>query len=261
MKLRIKFTKHGAVRYIGHLDMQRYFQRVNRRAGIPVVYSGGFSPHQKMAFAMPLSVGCESDGEYFDLEVSDALSSDDIVNRMNKEMAEGIEVIDCVLLPEKCENAMSSVRGADYSVTFKEGYKPAFDMESTVSDFMDSEEFIIKKAVKNNKKKKSHVKQASYNTKTMSKDGRNPVDEKSEYKEINLRPLVHDIFYDGYIMRMKVSAGSKDNVKPELVIKVLYEKAGMTFSPQALMITRGELYTYDQDGNSLITLLSVGDRF
>ncbi len=261
MKLRIKFTKHGAVRYIGHLDMQRYFQRVNRRAEIPVVYSGGFSPHQKMAFAMPLSVGCESDGEYFDVEVTDASSSDDIVNRMNKEMAEGIEVIDCVLLPEKCENAMASVRGADYSVTFKEGYEPAFDMKSAVSFFMDSDSYIIKKAVKNNKKKKNHVKQASYNTKTMSGNGITAYDENSEYKEIDLRPLVHDISYDGSVLRMKVSAGSKDNVKPELLIGALYEKAGMTLPPQSLKITREELYTHDTDGISLLTLLSVGERF
>ncbi len=261
MKLRIKFTKHGAMRYIGHLDMQRFFQRVNRRAGLSVVYSGGFSPHQKMAFAMPLSVGCESNGEYFDVEVSDATSSDDIVYRMNKVMAEGIEVIDCVLLPEKCENAMASVRGADYAVTFKEGYEPELDMRSAASDFMESDAFIIKKPVKNNKKKKSHVKQASYNTKTMSENGSIADDENSEYKEINLRPLVHEISYDGSILRMKVSAGSKDNVKPELLIGALYEKADMTLLPQSLMITREELYTYGTDGKSLITLLSVGERF
>ncbi|MBQ2454076.1 MAG: DUF2344 domain-containing protein, partial [Lachnospiraceae bacterium] len=72
MKLRIRFTKHGTARFIGHLDIQRYFQKLNRRAGINVVYSEGFSPHQKMCFAMPLSVGYESDGEYFDMEVKDA---------------------------------------------------------------------------------------------------------------------------------------------------------------------------------------------
>ena len=103
MKLRIRFTKHGAVRYIGHLDMQRYFQRANRRAGLKVVYSEGFSPHQRMSFAMPLSVGYESDAEYFDLEVETAASSEAVTDAMNREQAEGIEVTDCVLLPEKCE--------------------------------------------------------------------------------------------------------------------------------------------------------------
>ncbi|MBQ8955510.1 MAG: DUF2344 domain-containing protein, partial [Lachnospiraceae bacterium] len=102
MKLRVKFTKHGRVRYIGHLDMQRYFQRLNRRAGLKVVYSEGFSPHQKMSFAMPLSVGYESDAEYFDVEVTEALSSEAIISSLNKEQAEGIEVSDCVLLADKC---------------------------------------------------------------------------------------------------------------------------------------------------------------
>ena len=64
MKLRIRFTKHGAVRYIGHLDVMRYFQKCIRRAGINVSYSGGYSPHQIMTFAAPLGVGLESEGEY-----------------------------------------------------------------------------------------------------------------------------------------------------------------------------------------------------
>ena len=66
-KIRVRFTKHGAIRYIGHLDVMRYFQKTIRRAKINVSYSGGFSPHQIMTFAAPLGVGLESDGDYMDL--------------------------------------------------------------------------------------------------------------------------------------------------------------------------------------------------
>ena len=75
MKIRIKFSKTGAVRYIGHLDVMRYFQKLNRRAGIDVKYTTGFSPHQVMSFAAPLGVGLESYGEYVDIEVNSTLSS------------------------------------------------------------------------------------------------------------------------------------------------------------------------------------------
>ena len=51
MKLRIKFKKYGPIRFIGHLDIMRFFQKAIRRAGIDVAYSQGFSPHQIMAFA------------------------------------------------------------------------------------------------------------------------------------------------------------------------------------------------------------------
>ena len=51
MKVRIKFAKSGAMRFIGHLDVMRFFQKAIRRAGIDVAYSEGFSPHQIMSFA------------------------------------------------------------------------------------------------------------------------------------------------------------------------------------------------------------------
>ena len=157
MKLRIRFTKHGAVRYIGHLDMQRFFQRANRRADIKVVYSEGFSPHQKMSFAMPLSVGYESDAEYFDLEVAEAASSEDVIRRLNEQMTDGIEVTGCVLLPDDSENAMASVRAADYTICFREGYVPPFDISKTVEDVIKDEAFTIKKPVKKKKANSSSL--------------------------------------------------------------------------------------------------------
>ena len=68
MKVRVKFEKTGPMKYIGHLDMMRFFQKAIRRAGIDVAYSEGFSPHMIMSFAYPLGVGMTSSGEYFDLE-------------------------------------------------------------------------------------------------------------------------------------------------------------------------------------------------
>ena len=56
MKVRVKFSKYGPVKFIGHLDVMRYFQKAIRRAEIDVAYSEGFSPHQKLSFAAPLSV-------------------------------------------------------------------------------------------------------------------------------------------------------------------------------------------------------------
>ena len=63
------------MKFIGHLDMMRYFQKAIRRANIPIAYSGGFSPHQIMSFAAPLGVGITSDGEYLDIEVNSTESS------------------------------------------------------------------------------------------------------------------------------------------------------------------------------------------
>ena len=74
MKLRVKFKKFGAVRFIGHLDVMRFFQKAIRRAGLDIAYTGGYSPHQIMTFASPLGVGLESNGEYMDIEVNSLTS-------------------------------------------------------------------------------------------------------------------------------------------------------------------------------------------
>ena len=82
MKIRVRFSKQGQMKFIGHLDMVRYFQKVMRRGEIDVAYSEGFSPHQKMSFAAPLSVGVLSKGEYFDMEVNSTLSTKEAIERI-----------------------------------------------------------------------------------------------------------------------------------------------------------------------------------
>ena len=104
------------MKFIGHLDMVRYFQKVMRRSEVDVAYSEGFSPHQKMSFAAPLSVGVLSRGEYFDLEVNSTESSKVMLERINAQNAEGVEVLSYKLLPDDAKNAMSVVAGADYKV-------------------------------------------------------------------------------------------------------------------------------------------------
>ena len=72
--LRFKFKKYGPVVYIGHLDIMRFFQKAIRRSGINASYTEGFSPHLKLSFAQPLSVGVETDGDYFDLEMDSLIT-------------------------------------------------------------------------------------------------------------------------------------------------------------------------------------------
>ena len=62
MKVRIKFRKYGILKYIGHLDVMRFFQKAMRRADIPIAFTGGYSPHMIMSFAQPLGLGVTSEG-------------------------------------------------------------------------------------------------------------------------------------------------------------------------------------------------------
>ena len=121
LKIRVRFSKWGCMKFIGHLDMMRYFQKAVRRAEIDICYSEGFSPHQKMSFAAPLGVGITSDGEYFDIEVDSTESTEKSIAALNATMVDGVRVTGYVKLPDNAKTAMSLVAAADYTLSYKEG--------------------------------------------------------------------------------------------------------------------------------------------
>lgn len=70
MRVRVRFTKTGKVRFISHRDLARVWERTLRRAELPVAYSGGFSPRPRLHFGLALSVGHESCAEYLDIDLA-----------------------------------------------------------------------------------------------------------------------------------------------------------------------------------------------
>ena len=220
MKVRIKFSKYGALRFIGHLDVMRYFQKAIRRAEIDIAYSEGFSPHQIMSFASPLSVGHTSSGEYFDIEVNSFTDEEDMRKRLQNVMAEGIDILKIKLLPEKEKNAMASVAAADYLLTFSERFTPPEGWEEQLLEFYAQETIPAIKKTK-----------------------------KSE-REINLKEGIYrlEIRKDGVYMLL--DAGSGSNLKPGFVMDFFFEKQGVSLPEYPFRIHRIETYKRN-DGGSL----------
>ena len=138
MKIRIKFSKQGAMKFIGHLDTMRYFQKAMRRADVDIRYSEGFSPHQIMSFAAPLGVGLTGSGEYLDIEVLSTDSSAEMVKRLNDTMVEGVEVLSYRKLPDDAENAMSIVAACDYTIVLRDDYENGLSM--TAEEYREKDE-------------------------------------------------------------------------------------------------------------------------
>jgi radical SAM-linked protein len=92
--VRIKFQKVGNLQYISHLDLQRSFNRVLVRAGLPLWYTKGFNPHIKMVFGMPLPVGSESECELLDVRVEREMSCEEIKDRLNAELTDELRVLE-----------------------------------------------------------------------------------------------------------------------------------------------------------------------
>ncbi|WP_333651734.1 TIGR03936 family radical SAM-associated protein [Lacrimispora sp.] len=233
MKLRIKFSKQGPVKFVGHLDIMRYFQKAMRRADIDIKYSEGFSPHQVMSFAAPLGVGLTSNGEYMDIEVNSMTDCQTLMDQLNGTMAEGIKVTDCRLLDDKAKNAMSLVAAADYTLTFREGKEPE-DVEAFFKGLL---EFISQEQIFTIKKTK-----------------------KGE-REVDLKASIHELSVKDGIIFMKVSAGSADNLKPELVMERYYQWRGQECPEFAFHIQREEVYgnTGDEENPVLVPLGLIGE--
>lgn len=230
MNIRMKFKKSGCMKFIGHLDIMRYFQKAIRRADIDIAYSEGFSPHMIMSFAAPLGVGLTSEGEYVDLQVHSCASSKAAVDALNKVMVDGMEVVSFKLLPETVKNAMASVAAADYFVNWREGYAPE-DWEDKFLAFLQKEEMIILK-----KTKRSEA-------------------------EVDLKPMLYKAeIRDGGIF-MQVACGSVNNLKPELVMEAFAKDAGMELAPFALEVCRVEVYADlgDETTKKLVPLEELGE--
>jgi len=215
VRLRIKFSKHGVLRFIGHLDVMRYFQKAIRRAGIDITYSAGFSPHQMMSFAAPLGVGLESNGEYMDIEVHTLTSAKELVDALNAQMVDGMKVLEAKLLPDNAGNAMASVAAARYTIAFREGYQPNFLTQSVIDNFCAQNEIIVTK-----KTKKSEL-------------------------TFDMKPYIYECSFDGEnnAINLIVDASSAGNIKPALVVKALYDYKNQVFDEFGLLITREETYT------------------
>lgn len=95
MRLRIRFTKLGKVRFLGHRDLARVWERTLRRAELPVAYSEGSSPRPKLAFGLALSTSYESDGEYLDVDLAPSdspLQLAALPGRLSALLPQGIDV-------------------------------------------------------------------------------------------------------------------------------------------------------------------------
>ena len=214
MKLRIKFSKHGVLKFIGHLDVMRYFQKSIRRAEIDIAYSTGFSPHQIMSFAAPLGIGLESNGEYMDIEVNSLTTSTQILETLNSQMVDGIQILEVKLLPENAGNAMASVAAASYSICFREGCQPQFLNQETVTAFFDQPEIIVTKQTK-----------------------------RSE-STFDMKPSLYafSLCQDNKTLLLTVDASSSGNIKPSLVMKAYFERNNSVLDTYSLLITREETY-------------------
>lgn len=208
--IRIKFIRGEEVKYISHLDLMRAFERAVRRSHIPVAYSHGFNPHPQMVFGLPLPVGVTSETEYADFELEGSISPADFVEKLNRQLPIGLNVVAAGEKHGKT-NIMATIVLAEYRIDV------SLPQETSVS--------VV----------------GGWIEKLMNMDGIKVEKEgKRGVREVEIRPMIHKLAVGGYTASMNggelsrlfqlsalLCAGSKANLKPELLITALNKTIGV----------------------------------
>lgn len=233
MKVRIKFTKEGTAKFVGHLDTMRYFQKALRRAGLPVAFSGGYSPHMIMSFAAPLGVGTTSLGEYFDLELTETVPTAVIEEALNSTMVEGIRVVSARAVEDgKAGKAMALVAAADYLVEFRDGKEPDVPWKDKINEFYALPSIPVTKKTKRS------------------------------VKEVDIRPLIYKMELREEKVFLRLASASANYTKPELVMDTFQNWLGSEGKPFCYQVQRLEVYadTGSEENHIFIPLEALGEK-
>ena len=223
MKIRLKYTKQGQVKFVGHLDIIRLFQRAIKVARIPIAYSQGFNPHALVYFAMPLSVGVSSEAEYMDIVTQVDMTPCEVKEMLNHVLVEGIHITEAFLVEEDRTSLMSLVTAADYKMTLNKDDFKKLSIQ-TIKDQLNQAELMVQKK---------------------SKKG---------IKTINIKPMILECSVDEtietFIITLKSLAGSSENLGPQLFLNAILSEYNngdhSDTQDRYVSITRQQLYAYDQ---------------
>lgn len=233
IKYRFKFEKFGTIKFIGHLDVVIVFQRALKRADIPIAYSNGFNPHQLISFALPLSLGYTSIGEYGDFQLQTEENPEELKEKMNNALPEGLIITELIKLKEGVKNTMASVCAASYDIYFDETISPE-DIKNNLSSFINQNEILVMKKTKKN------------------------------FKETDIKPDIlgaEDISADGKgVLKVLVNAGSVKNLKPESVAEGFCIFINKEYNRYKTAFRRNEMYMKNSEEKLVPLTDGVGEN-
>ena len=206
-RLRIKFAKEGALRYVGHLDLHHIWQRSIRRASLPLVYSQGFHPQPKIQLASALALGFSSQAEVVDIWIEKDAEWD--LKKLQAAAPEGITISDMQEVELHGPALQTQIESAEYEVTLLDEI-PANELDKRLASVIDAESILRPKRVKRKKRKRFTSAPQTY----------------------DLRPLILDIHKlplpqgegrgeGGIRLFMHLTASEGATGRPDEVLKVL----------------------------------------
>jgi radical SAM-linked protein len=141
MRIRITFAKQGPLRYIGHLDLHKLWERAARRAELPLAYSQGFHPQPKLNIAAALPLGFSSRCEVMDMRLEHEIPLDGLREKLQQTLPLGIQVLHVESADERGPALQAQVASAEYQVTLR-GPADASELKRQIDSVMETESII-----------------------------------------------------------------------------------------------------------------------
>ena len=214
MRAIIRFGKNPRLRFISHLDLQRFFQRALNRTGLPIAWSQGFNPHPVLSFGSALAVGWTSEYEVIDVKLAAPMGRGRTEELMRAALPEDLPVLEVRMTDDRHPAPMAMVRASEYRIDVPvDAVKP---IHEAMCRFEASDCVMAVRKTK------------------------------SGEKEINIRPLALSMEPADTGLTARLSLTEKDTLKPDLLLATLAHMAGIEM-PEA-RIHRTLLLGLDEQG-------------
>lgn len=118
VRIRVQFSKDGDLRFTGHLDLQRLFERALRRSGLPLRYSQGFNPKARLSIASALPLGFSSEAEFLDFWLDTEIDLQEVQQRLSAALPRDITIRHIEAVPNQAPSLQSSLLASEYHVSF-----------------------------------------------------------------------------------------------------------------------------------------------
>jgi radical SAM family uncharacterized protein/radical SAM-linked protein len=159
-RMRLRFSKGGSMRYLSHLELLNVFTRAVSRGGVPIMFSQGFHPHPRFSFASATSVGVDSRAEYMDMFVQEGTSADDVKQRLNSALPEGIRILEAEQFDLRAPSLSTLIDKTRYRITFEASW--ADRLPALCEKFLAEESHLI------HRKKKGQTQSIDLRSQTVS---------------------------------------------------------------------------------------------
>ncbi|NET72277.1 MAG: TIGR03960 family B12-binding radical SAM protein [Sphaerospermopsis sp. SIO1G2] len=151
-RLRVWFGKQGDIALVSHLDLMRLFDRVVRRAGLPVAFSGGFHPHPRIAVASALSLGSTSSGEIVDFELTQPMNVEDFRRQLVSQLPSDLPIYQVEEINLKAPAANQAMEAAEYLLTISTpGEVATATWQAWIEEILARTEILVEHTTKSGK--------------------------------------------------------------------------------------------------------------